>query len=57
MLPTNGGRLIITESEYIIKYLFFIVARYEINKTLTTKISFVSKGVNLNDGEKRIKNK
>ena len=54
LFSTNGGTLIITESEYIIKYLFFTVARYEINKTLTSKIPFVSKGVNLNDGEKEI---
>ena len=53
-MPTNGGTLIITENEYIIKYLFFTVARYEINKTHTSKISFVSKGINLNDGEKQI---
>ena len=54
LMPTNGGTLIITENEYIIKYLFFTVARYEINKTLASKISFVSKGINLNDGEKQI---
>ena len=54
LTPTNGGTLIITENEYIIKYLFFTVARYEINKTLASKISFVSKGINLNDGEKQI---
>ena len=53
-MPTNGGTLIITENEYIIKYLFFTVARYEINKTLASKISFVSRGINLNDGEKQI---
>ena len=39
LIPTNGGTLIITENEYIIKYLFFTVARYEINKTLASKIS------------------
>ena len=54
LMPTNGGTLIITASEYIIKYLFFTVARYEINKTVASKISFVSKGINLNDGEKEI---
>lgn len=54
LMPTNGGTLIITESEYIIKYLFFTVARYEIDKTVASKISFVSKGINLNDGEKQI---
>ena len=54
LMPTNGGTLIITECEYIIKYLFFTVARYEINKTVASKISFISKGINLNDGEKQI---
>lgn len=54
LLSTNGGTLIITENEYIIKYLFFTVARYDINKTVVSKISFVSKGINLNDGEKGI---
>ena len=54
LTSTNGGTLIITENEYIIKHLFFTVARYEINKTLASKISFVSKGLNLNDGEKQI---
>lgn len=54
LMPTNGGTLIITESEYIIKYLFITVARYKINKTLATKISYISKGIKLNDGEKEI---
>ena len=54
LIGTNGGTLIITDREYIVKYLFFIVAKYEINKTVASKISFVSKGINLNDGEKEI---
>ena len=54
LIGTNGGTLIITDREYIVKYLFFTVARYEINKTVASKISFVSKGINLNDGEKEI---
>ena len=54
LMPTNGGTLIITENEYIIKYLFFTVARYERNKTLASKISFVSKGINLKKKEKQI---
>ena len=54
LMPTNGGTLIITESEYIIKYFFIIVAKYEIEKTIVSKISFISKGINLNDGEKEI---
>ena len=54
LMPTNGGTLIITESEYIVKYLFITVARYKIDNTTASKISFVSKGINLNDGEKQI---
>ena len=50
LMPTNGGTLIITDTEYIIKYLFITVAKYKIDDT----ISFVSKGLNLNDGEKQI---
>ncbi len=54
LMPTNGGTLIITENEYIVKYLFVTVARYEINKTVISKISsFISKGINLNDGERK----
>ena len=53
-MPTNGGTLIITDNEYIIKYLFLTVARYDINNTVASKISFISKGINLNDGKKEI---
>ncbi len=54
LVPTNGGKLIITDNEYIIKYLFLTVARYKIDKTIVSGISFLSKGVRLNDGEKAI---
>ena len=54
LMPTNGGTLIITDTEYIIKYLFITVAKYKIDDTIASKISFVSKGLNLNDGEKQI---
>ena len=54
LTSTNGGTLIITDTEYIIKYLFITVAKYKIDDTIASKISFVSKGLNLNDGEKQI---
>ncbi len=54
LMPTNGGTLIITETEYIVKYFFITIAKYKIDNTTASKISFVSKGVNLNDGEKEI---
>ena len=54
LVGTNGGTLIITDTEYIIKYLFITVAKYKIDKTLATKISFISNGVRLDDGEKSI---
>ena len=31
---TNGGKLIVTANEYIVKYLFQTVARFEIDKTI-----------------------
>ena len=42
LMPTNGGTLIITDTEYIIKYLFITVAKYKIDDTIASKISFVS---------------
>ena len=55
MWSTNGGTFIITENEYIIKYLFQTVARFEIQKTLVSKINpLFLKGINLNDGKKGI---
>ena len=31
LMPSNGGTLIITDTEYIIKYLFITVAKYKID--------------------------
>ena len=47
LMPSNGGTLIITDTEYIIKYLFITVAKYKIDNTLASKISFASKGISL----------
>ena len=54
LMPTNGGTLVVTDTEYIVKYLFITVARYKIDNTIASEISFISKGINLNDGEKQI---
>lgn len=52
----NGGRLIITENEYIIKCLFKTVVRFEINKTIAKEIPdlLFYKGICLTDGTKSI---
>ena len=54
---TNGGKLIVTENEYIVKYLFQTVARFEIDKTVASRCSDVvplSQGIRLTDGIKEI---
>ena len=53
---TNGGKLIITENEYIVKYLFQTVARFDIDKTIALRIPAnpIKKGVRLTDGDKEI---
>ena len=54
---TNGGKLIVTENEYIVKYFFQTVARFEIDKTIATHISAtvpLSKGICLSDGVSEI---
>lgn len=53
---TSGGWLIITEQEYVIKYLFLTVATFEADKTLVAKLSswLSGVGVSLDDGEKSI---
>ena len=54
---TNGGKLIVTENEYIVKYLFQTVARFEIDKTVASRCSDVvllSRGIRLSDGVKEI---
>lgn len=50
----NGGTFIITKNEYIIKYLFKTVARFDINKTLTSKPALTPDGIHLTDGKKSI---
>ena len=53
---TNGGKLIITESEYIVRYLFQTVAKFEIDKTIASRLSAnpINIGLSLNDGLKSI---
>ena len=54
---TNGGKLIVAENEYIVKYLFQTVARFEIDKTVASRCSDVvplSRGFRLSDGVKEI---
>ena len=53
---TNGGKLIITENEYIVKYLFQTVARFEIDKTTASHVPAnpINKGIRLTDGVKEI---
>ena len=52
----NGGKFIITENEYIVKYLFQTVARLEIDKTIASRIpaNSINKGIHLNDCVKEI---
>ena len=49
---TNGGKLIITEREYIVKYLFQTVAKFEIDKTVASRLSAnpINVGISLTDG-------
>lgn len=56
LFSTNGGKLIVTEKEYVVKYLFLTVARFEIDKTLASRIPthLLSKGICLDDGKKDI---
>ena len=53
---TNGGKLIITEREYIVKYLFQTVAKFEIDKTVASRLSAnpINVGISLSDGVKSI---
>ncbi len=46
----NGGKLLVTQKEYIIKYWFRKVAVFDRSKTLATKTSFITKGIHLSDG-------
>ena len=54
---TNGGKLIITDEEYIVKYLFHTVARFQKDKTLAERIPdmMLSKGILLTDGNQSIR--
>ncbi len=55
---TNGGKLIVTENHCIVKYLFLAIAKFQINKTVVSKIppsaSLFGQGIRLNDGVKTI---
>ena len=53
---TNGGKLIITEREYIVKYLFQTVAKFEIDKTVASRLAAnpINIGLSLTDGAKSI---
>ena len=53
---TNGGKLIITEREYIVKYLFQTVAKFEIDKTVASRLTAnpINVGISLSDGVKSI---
>ena len=54
---TNGGKLIVTDEEYIVKYLFHTVARFQKDKTLAERIPdmMLSKGLLLTDGKQSIR--
>ena len=54
---TNGGKLIVTDEEYIVKYLFHTVARFQKDKTLAERIPdmVLSKGLLLTDGKQSIR--
>ena len=54
---TNGGTLIVTDEEYIVKYLFHTVARFRKDKTLAEQIPdmMFSKGLLLTDGNQSIR--
>ncbi len=54
----NGGKLIVTENQCIVKYLFLTIAKFQIDKTAASKIpssaSLFGQGIRLNDGVKGI---
>jgi len=54
---TNGGTLIVTDEEYIVKYLFQTVARFQKKETLAEHIPdmMFSKGLLLTDGNQSIR--
>ena len=54
---TNGGTLIVTDEEYVVKYLFHTVVRFQKDKTLAERISdmALSEGLLLTDGKQSIR--
>lgn len=54
---TNGGTLIVTDEEYVVKYLFHTVVRFRKDKTLAERIPnmALSKGLLLTDGKQSIR--
>ena len=54
---TNGGTLIVTDEEYVVKYLFHTVVRFRKDKTLAERIPdmVLSKGLLLTDGKQSIR--
>ena len=54
---TNGGMLIVTDEEYIVKYLFHTVARFQKKETLAERIPdmMFSQGLLLTDGKQSIR--
>ena len=49
----NGGKLIVTNKEYVLKCFFKTVARFEAEKTKVCKIPdyMLYKGISISDGE------
>lgn len=54
---TNGGKLIVTDEEYVVKYLFQTVIRLKKENTLAERIPdmMFSKGLLLTDGHQSIR--
>ena len=52
----NGGKLFVTDTEYVVKCFFKTVAAFKIDKTFAHKISYnlSRKGINLSDNIKSI---
>ena len=50
----NGGKLIVTDSEYVLKCFLKTVARFEADKTKFRKIpdNTLYKGISISDGER-----
>ena len=51
----NGGKLIITENTFTVKYLFRTVLSFDVDKTTVSRLSAdIYKGIRLSDGAKEI---